>query len=170
MNLLKGLIKKISIPNLAGFQISYMEIEMNMDLLQTRFMAPAGTVGGAVVGGLIAGPAGIVTGAKLGACVGAQIGLAGKVDKAADSTLEIGVRTLEKVVDKWSAIFLIGYAGSYMLSGVSSSMDNYSKFCYGPLQNINCAAMSLTVLSFNTVAVAAAAAIGHEIYKLTCRK
>ena len=43
---------------------------MNLDLLQTRFMAPPGTVGGAAVGGMIAGPAGIVTGAKLGACVG----------------------------------------------------------------------------------------------------
>jgi len=54
----------------ACFYISYMEEEMNMDFLQTRFMAPAGTVSGAVVGGMIASPAGIVTGAKLGACVG----------------------------------------------------------------------------------------------------
>jgi hypothetical protein len=75
------------------------EVEMNLDPLQTRFTAPAGTAIGAGVGAVAGGPAGAVVGAKIGACIGAQIGMAAKVDKAADSTLEIGLRALEKVVD-----------------------------------------------------------------------
>jgi len=116
---------------------------------------------------MIAGPAGIVTGAKLGACVGAQIGLAGKVDKAADSALEIGVRTLEKVFDKWSALFLIGYAGSLALSGSSTSMADYNNYCFDPLQSFNCTIVSLTQASYGSLAIATAGALCHEVYKLT---
>jgi len=139
---------------------------MNMDLLQTRFMAPLGTVGGAAVGGMIAGPAGIVTGAKLGACVGAQIGLAGKVDKAADSALEIGVRALEKVVDAWSGICLTGYIGYVALNCSLQSMTTYRAFCSSWYQDLNCATLSLTNISFNTCALATAAALAYHAFQL----
>ena len=58
---------------------------------------------------------------------GAQIGMVAKVDKAADSALEIGARTLEKVFDKWSSLCLIGYAGQWAL-GTTVTGTQLTKF------------------------------------------
>jgi hypothetical protein len=164
------LINKFSIPNLVSFEISYMVIKMNMDLLQTRFMAPLGTIGGAAVGSMVDGPAGMVTGAKLGACVGTQIGLASKVDKVADSALEIGVRALEKVIDKWSTLFLIGYAGQWALSTTITSITNHRSFCSSWYQDLSCLTLSMTTFSYGVCTTATALALAHEVYKLIYEK
>jgi len=100
----------------------------------------------------------------------AQIGLAGKVDKAADSALEIGVRALEKVVDKWSTLFLIGYAGQWALGTTITSITNHRSFCSSWYQDLSCLTLSMTTFSYGICTTATALALAHEVYNLTYGK
>ncbi len=112
----------------------------------------------------------IYLGAKIGACIGAQIGMAAKVDKAADSALEIGVRTLEKVFDKWSSLCLIGYAGQWALATTVTSITNHRSFCSSWHQDLSCLTLSMTTFSYGVCTAATALALAHEVYKLTFEK
>lgn len=155
--------------------------------MSIRPMAIISTVG-AGIGGAVAmavgGPACIAHGIKIGLGFGIQVAVVNKAEQTAD---KIGQKietaadkamaelylaqkrmtdSIENVAHTWSILMLSGYAIQIALNGVNQSVLNYNTSCKSSFENLNCASMSLTTVSFNIIAISSGLCLGYKVFKM----
>lgn len=78
---------------------------------------------------------------------------------------EVGGRIIENIADMWSKLFLCSYAVKICFDAASHSINNYNMLaCKSAIESINCAAVSMTNVSFNSMAVAVGACVVYKAY------